>query len=383
VPCSKSNTKNGDEKTISIAVGIENYNFKPLFEEFTAKTGIAVEQLVFDNNDLKSQLLQKANAAALPDVVIMPSDYLGLEQLNFSTVPNDWIDQRVNEKAKRSVYINGHHEGIPFIFGNHLMLYYNKKWVKSAPQTWDDILRLANRIPKSKSVISWNYLEMYWYITFYNKYEQAVIVNNKANLNTPEMVASIDLYKKLRQDVGMSTDCNYTCMTSGFESGATVMSINGTWIFDKWKSLLGDDLGLVTLPSIDGKPLRPYYAPHVLAFPNNGIKGEKKPSLQKLSLFMQTEAVQVKLWQQLKTLPVRNDVLEKLMQTEPDIKLLMSGLQHAIPMPNDPAMAYIWEALLKGITRYEAGIVTSSQAADYMQYIANKSISNAKQKHSH
>lgn len=372
-----------DTSKISIAVGIENYNFKPLFAQFTEQSGVAVELLAFDNNDLKSQLIQKANAASLPDIVIVPSDYIGLEQLNFSTVPEAWINKSINIKAKQSSLLNSTYAGIPFIFGNHLMLYYNKKWVKSPPETWRDIFQLIHHIPKSKSLITWNYLEMYWYIAFYNAHDKPIISNHLANLSTTEMANSIELYQKLRQDVGMAVNCNYACMTSSFESETSVMAINGTWIFDKWLALFGEDLGVVALPSLEGRPMRPYYSSHVLAFPNNSLDGAKRSDIKKLSQFVQSEAVQKQVWSQLKALPVRDDVLDTLAHAQPDVVTLMAGLKYALPMPNDIEMAYVWEAMLKGITRYEAGIMSSTQAADYMQYIANKSITHAQQKYSH
>jgi maltose-binding protein MalE len=181
----------------------------------------------------------------------------------------------------------------------------------------------------------------------------------------------------------MAVNCNYACMTSSFESETSVMAINGTWIFDKWLALLGEDLGVVALPSLEGRPMRPYYSSHVLAFPNNSLDGAKRSDIKKLSQFIQSEAVQKQVWSQLKALPVRDDVLDTLAHAQPDVVTLMAGLKYALPMPNDIEMAYVWEAMLKGITRYEAGIMSSIQAADYMQYIANKSITHAQQKYSH
>lgn len=69
--------------SIDIAVGLENFDFQPLFEEFSAQTGIKINILAFNNNQLKSELLQYADAMQLPDAVIIPSDYMACLNYGF------------------------------------------------------------------------------------------------------------------------------------------------------------------------------------------------------------------------------------------------------------------------------------------------------------
>ncbi|CCQ12835.1 Maltose/maltodextrin ABC transporter, substrate binding periplasmic protein MalE [Pseudoalteromonas luteoviolacea B = ATCC 29581] len=370
------------ENKISVAIGVENYNFQPIFDQFTKQTGIKVEILGFENNELKSQLLQKATSSSLPDAVIVPSDFLGLESLDFSTIPDEWLSSELNRDAVASAKHNGEIKGVPFIFGNHLLLYYHKKWVKQPPKNWHEIMALRSSIPINIDLLAWNYFEMYWFAAFYNAHNSPLLKNSQANLNTKEMVQSIKKYKQLRESVNLDRDCDYTCMVNKFENGKVAMAINGSWIFKQWITNKSGEIGVVQLPNIDGMPMRSFYSPHVVAFPNNRINSTQHAKLKALSVFIQSKAVQLQAWNQLSTLPVRQDALDNLAMKENSLKLLISGLEHSKPLPNDMAMAYIWEAMLKGITRFESGIMNAEQAANYMQYIADKSIEHASQKYS-
>ncbi|WMN61810.1 extracellular solute-binding protein (plasmid) [Pseudoalteromonas xiamenensis] len=367
---------------LSVAVGIENYDFKPFFDEFTHKTGIQIDVMAFENNELKSQLLQKANSASLPDVVIVPSDYLGLEQLQFSTIPDNWLNQALNPKARESTKHGSGYKGIPFIFGNHLLLYYNKKWIKEPPKTWTELLNLAPKLPLGKELIAWNYFEMYWFAAFYNSFDEPLIRAGYATIDPEAMISSLLMYDELKQKSHLDIECNYSCMVEKFESGNVSMVINGSWIFNKWMDKMGEDIGVANLPAYHTRPMRSFYSPHVIAFPNDGIEGKKKALLKAFSQFIQSSQVQNQVWARLHTLPVRQDTLDKLSHNDSNLQLLIDGLENTVALPNDTAMAYVWEAMLKGITRYEAGIMNAAQAADYMQYVTNKSINHAKQKHS-
>lgn len=50
------------------------------------------------------------------------------------------------------------------------------------------------------------------------------------------------------------------------------------------------------------------------------------------------------------------------------------------PVPADTAMSFIWDAIYKGKTRYQAGGMTAEQAAAYMQQLFERNQREAKLK---
>ncbi|MFC6271974.1 extracellular solute-binding protein [Pseudoalteromonas fenneropenaei] len=372
------------QQNISVAVGMENYDFTPFFAEFTKKTNITVDLLAFANNDLKSELLQQATQDGLPDVIIVPSDYMGLDFLNLSEVPATWLSTKLTPAVRHNSQVNGVYKGVPLLFGNHLLLYYNKKLLTNPPVAWQDFAALKQNIGTDTELIAWNYLEMFWFAAFHNTFGTPLIANGKANLNSPQMVATLKWYKQLRDQLNLDTDCNYTCVNQKFEGGKLAMVINGTWIFNRYGEALGDQLGVAVLPKYHEHPMSPFYSAHVMAFPNQGLTGAKSSALKKLVEFIQSQPLQKQVWQKLQSLPTLDSELNALDKTSQqhnnrNLHHMIKALESATAMPNDPEMAYIWEAMLKGVTRYLADVFDAEQAAQYMQYTAEKSIEHAKQ----
>ena len=160
-------------------------------------------------------------------------------------------------------------------------------------------------------------------------------------------------------------------------NGTLPYTINGAWAFQQLTDQLGDDLGVSLLPSYQGKKMVPYFSSHVLAFPNNSLTSSKSKELTALAQFFQRQAIQQQMWQDMKVLP-SNDLVKKqiILSDNHNVKQLLLQLENAKPMPTEHAMAVIWEAMLKGINRYLAGVFDAQKATEYMQYITEKSLNN-------
>ncbi|MCG7534803.1 extracellular solute-binding protein [Pseudoalteromonas sp. OOF1S-7] len=365
-------------QTLTIAIGLENYDFKPLFAQFTRKTGIQVKVVEFENNSLKSELLLRASNNALPDGIIVPADYMGLTALNLSEVPDDWLSTHLIDQVRMNIKANGSTLGIPIVFGNHLMLYYNRALVSDAAKNWQQ-LRIQHQEDGLK--ISWNYYEMYWYRAFLGTFGTSLILNGNANLDTSAMVSALRWYKSLKDEAWLDVECDYDCTVNQFLSGEVAYTINGSWMFQRFSEHFGDKLGVTQLPSLRGEPMRSYFSSHVMAFPDHALSGEKSTQLRTLSEFLQSLPVQTSLWSSINALPVDRRALEMLkIQGITQVEALISTLEYAQPMPNEAQMAFVWEAMLKGLTRHLAGVLDEHQAAHFMQHIVEKSISYEQEK---
>ncbi|MGA4606720.1 sugar ABC transporter substrate-binding protein [Pseudoalteromonas maricaloris] len=368
------NARASEPLEIDVAVGLENFDFQPLFEEFSAKTGIKVNILAFNNNQLKSELLLYADALQLPDAVIIPSDYMGLSELQFSQVPESWLSKKLTQKVIENSKVNGELKGVPIMYGNHLVLYYNRALV---PHPITDLQTYAQHAVADKPTLGWNFYEMYWFVTFANALQPNLIQAGVPQLDTKAMRLAISNYQSLLNSGIIDADCVYQCLMNRFKTGKLDYFVNGIWAYRQLKDKLKDDLAIAPLPRWGNHQLMSLASSHVLAFPANGIESKKGPHLKQLVDFMQSQKVQDKLWDELNALPANGDSLAELTKRgDKALSQLIASLNETYPQPNEPIMAYIWEAMLKGLTRYLGGVYSVEETTQYMQFIVIKSGQN-------
>lgn len=371
----------GDRKSLTLAYGLENYDFSPLFKRFEQQTGIKVNVTAFKNNELKSELIQRANIEQLPDAVIVPSDFAGLKIIDVSQIPDDLLSEELEDVALGSSKVNGVSRGIPIIFGNHLVLYYNKSFISEPATNWESLLAQKETLSGNTSLIGWNYMEMYWLIPFLGAFDSFPFLNNQVMLNTPGMVQALQWYRSFLDKKLVEQNCDHDCSMEKFKNRRLAYLINGTWAFRALSEELGSDLGVALLPDLQNQKMKTYFSSHLLAFPDNGLEGVKKERLIKLAKFMQSQEAQKMIWSELKSIPTNRFVLNTLKSSSnKNVANMLKQLNFAEPMPNEHNMAIIWEAMLKGFNRYLAGVFNAQSAAEYMQYVAKKSIEHVEEK---
>ena len=360
---------------ITIAYGLENYNFAPLFKQFTLETGIVIQIAAFKNNDLKAELLQRSNINQLPDAVIVPSDFLGLSEINYSPIPASLFSAELSTDAKESTKLGKQYLGIPIISGNHLVLYYNKKIIQEPATTWRILEQQAQSL--GKPIIGWSYHEMYWFMAFVGSFDAYPLQQGKINFQTTGLMDAMVWYKSLADKKLVNTKCNYTCAVDSFIKGSLAYTINGAWAFQQFTEQLGDDLGVTLLPNFQGRKMAPYFSSHVIAFPNNSLTNSKSIELTALAQFFQRPTIQQQMWQEMKVLPSNSLIKKQIMLSDNhNVQQLLLQLDNAKPMPTEHSMAVVWEALLKGMNRYLAGVFDAKKATEYMQYITEKSLND-------
>lgn len=364
-----------DSSELSIVYGHENNALSQVFENFTKQTSIPIRSRSIDNSELKAELLQRADRNELPDAVLVPADFLGLQQIKYSQVPVELLNKDSGERFKQTTLISGKHRGIPVIAGNHLLLYYNKALITEAATYWQQLLEQKSSLSAQTQLIAWSFHEMYWFIPFLTAFGGMPILDLEANLDTQAMQQALEFYWFLSRDRQVNSECDYSCSKTTFEQGHQAYLISGFWSYASLLENMGDNLGVAALPMIEGKPMISYFSSHVLAFPDNSLAGAKGAKLKKLAKYLQSQNVQQAIWDEMRSLPVNQPILANIAaQPDHNMKIVISQLNQAIPMPSSFVMAIVWEAIGKGFKRYGAGILDAQQASKLMQHLAEKSI---------
>ncbi|WP_338292714.1 sugar ABC transporter substrate-binding protein [Planctobacterium marinum] len=360
-------------QTISIASSLDDYDLSLFLEEFKQQTGINFEFATLDTSDLKTELLIRADTKTLPDVVLVPGDLLGLEMVNYSVIPKDWMSDKQPTKNLEQSTVKGAPLGIPILSGNHLMLYYNKSLVNQPATSWQALIAQQHQLEQDVELIAWSYNEMFWLIPFLGAFDALPYLDGEIRLGTTGTAQALRFYQSLAEQGVVAKECHYQCSLDKFVSGKVAYMINGSWALHAFDESLGENLGVALLPAIKGNGMVPYSSVFALAFPGDSINSDKSAALKQLARFLQSDDVQQRIWHTLRSLPSNINAINRIKDdSNSNISNYISQLELAEPMPSDPEMSIIWEALVMGFNRHQGGALDASEAAQYMQYVAEK-----------
>jgi len=363
---------NSQDKLISMLYHRESA--EPLLQEglkqFELESGYKVNLVFVNVNDLKQILIKGSFNNSLPDVVLAPSDFVSLAPIiKLSKLPSSLLSPDLAANALSSMQYQGDYYGAPVISGNHLMLFYNKKYVQHPAENWAELKAQAPELrAQGIEPIGWNYQEMYWFSSFATTFGGAPLTDGNPSLNSKPYTDALVFYKELADTGLIKPTCSYDCAQKDFQEELFAYAINGDWALADFERHLGDDLGISVIPAIGDKPFRPLFSTVGLMFPGNSLQGEKAKPLAALTLFLQSRRFQDTLFEKQRFLPV-NQLSFKQVEAAADsnIKMLLKQLAQAVPMQPDPIMANAWIGMRKGFERYMAGISSAEEATEYMQ----------------
>jgi len=364
--------------TINLAHTMKHEHFNQLLSEFAEQSGLTVNSVLVDQKELKVRLVQNASTSTSTDVIIVPADHLGLDKYaNYSVIPDSLIADTTDKRTLETAKVNNKLLGIPIIQGNHLLLFYNKQYVKEPIENWQDIYRFQSSLPEEVKLVTWSFMEMYWFIPFLSAFNGELITDNQVQLNTPAMQSALKFVWDLNKQNLVDRQCDYICSNNAFKAQQAAFTIDGAWALKTYEQTLGDNLGMQQLPKLNGEYMQPYYSTFVLAFPNDGLNGANKESLFKFAKLVQAEKFQTLVWQKLQDIPINIEVLNNLKaQQGTELATLTDAIQFTKPMPSTASMIIVWEVLNKGFIRYGSGALTAEQAGLFMQGLAERSIAN-------
>ncbi len=354
--------------------------FGVILAEFAQREGIPVKSEFREQNELKSSIMGMMEQNATPDAIIMPADHTGLHSfIKYSEINPADFPANIPMRVWASTYSDGKSYGIPLIQGNHLMLFYNKKLVPEPATDWEAMFtQRAALKAKGVSPIAWSFDEMYWFLPFLGAYGGWPLTDGKVQLNTPEMAAALDFYRKLRSRELPYPGCSYQCAVDLFKKGDVAYTINGDWVGKEFYDTLGDNLGVSAIPAADGRTMVPTFSSHVLSFPNHSLTGSKRAQLLKLANYLQSPQVQKQYWLTMGAIPVEQAAFDHAQKNARGyLKKTIELMAETRPLPADKEMTFIWDAMGKGFVRHREGALDGPAAAKYMQQLAERHIRNA------
>ena len=370
------------ELSVVYAYGHENKKavLGNILEEFGKRHSLAIKSEFLDQGDLKTDILRMKELNTLPDAIILPADHLGLHSfIQYSKVDPTSFQANIPERIWGSGMSDGDVYGAPFIQGNHLMLYYNKSLVAEPAPNWQTLInQSADLTKKGVATIAWSYDEAFWFLPFLGAFGGWPLHDGKIELNSPAMIAALDLYKELLNKKLPTALCSHQCIRDNFTTGKVAYIISGEWEGVDFYSKLGAHLGVSAIPAAVDKKMISAFSTYVIAYPNNSLNSDKKAQLVQLTNYLQSAEVQIRMWDEVGAIPVEATAFTNAQQTGKEyLRNTLNLMQDTKPLPADSAMSFIWDPIQKGLLRHRDTKMSSKDTAAYMQLLAERNITKA------
>ncbi|MAZ65580.1 MAG: hypothetical protein CMF25_00530 [Kangiellaceae bacterium] len=348
------------------------------FAQYEKVSGVEIRSIKIGFDDLKAELIGAAYEDRLPDMILVPADYLGsYELLKLSLIEPEDMPKVISAKSVETVTMGKTHWGVPMRQGNHLLMYYHTKRVTKPLTSMEDIVALATKKKyKHGSAIGWSFSEMFWFVPFIGAYGGWPMQGHDVTLNTPAVAKALEKYKSLQQAGVVDLKCNYTCARKRFIKGDYDYFIDGAWAYGGLHEELGKHFGVATLPSVDGHPLISMYSTKALAFPNHGLTDPaKKARLVDFFHFLTSYDFQMRWHKATGHVPSHQQAADELhSQADPNLAAFFYQLEYSKMMPIVPEMGFAWQAMVRGFGRHLMHGFSAIDAAAYMQKSALRDI---------
>lgn len=329
---------------------------RPFAEEiakrFQEKYNIEVKVEELGPPDTVNQLITDGPAGIAADVFVMPHNHLGRAVVAGLVLPNDVFGEETTNENTESAIVGATYEGVLYGYprsAETYALYYNKKYVQTAPQSFDDVIAFGKTFTdkdKNKYGLMWEAGNFYFTYPFFSSGGGYVFGKDGTDkedigLNNAGAVEGLNVFASLRPILPVNTgDINPDIKRTTFKDGNAAMDINGPWELAGYKTALGDDLGIAPIPTINGKT--PISFAGIQEYAVNAYT--KYPKAAKLfAHFATSKEAQLLLFEKIGGVPTNKEAQnDPLIKDDPYISGFVEQSKNSQPMPAIPEMEAVW-----------------------------------------
>jgi arabinogalactan oligomer/maltooligosaccharide transport system substrate-binding protein len=335
----------------------------------------------YQGEDLRQQFQAASLAGVPPDVLISPSDTAGLYAISGFLKPlNDIFDfHKFNKPVVEAITLEGKIWGVPISNGNHLMLFYNKKYVKNPPKNTQELFSFCSGLNKSKFdyCLAFDMGEPFWLMPWLGAYGGWPLDGRKPTLNTTAMKKTLEFYLDLKYNKKfVPPECDYNCMDSLFKEEKVPFIINGDWAISVYSNNFKNNLGISLIPMLSETKSWP--TPMVSGkyfLISSAVSSEKMEILKDFIDFYTSYKNQIKQYKELKRLPALISASSAPEIANDEIaKNSMAQILKGRPMPMAMEMRAVWDTVRNYQGLATCKKITVDEAVSKMQENVEKKI---------
>ena len=350
-------------------------------QEFTKKNSdIEVKRSHYKTEELRKNFFSSVIGGGGPDIVSGPNDNLGVFVPGKLIVPiSDFFDEtflsRFDENALDASKYKGKLYMLPVRLGNELLLTYNKKFVQEAPKSFDELIDIAKKLKKEKTVeygLVFDKTEPFYTIPFLAAFGGKVFHDENAYNPQPSLDAKavadwMKFIKQLHNEGIIPKEGDKEIAKSLFQNGKAAFIIDGPWLFAEYKRA-NIDFGIAAIPPINGNYPQPYFATKGFSVSRNVQDAQKKEAVKRFLTFMTSAESQLRAFDfHGEMLTDKEAMNNSKIVNDSLIKGQKEQLKHCLPMPVATEMRAIWDAIRPVQQKVFADLVTPEKAPQLMQ----------------
>lgn len=348
-----------------------------------ANPNIRVIRQTYPNEDLRTKFTTAATAGQAAELVWGPNDIAGVFTTAKLIQPVEgFVDvSKFTPASSEAVKLKGATMGVPTTYGNHLMLFFNKKLVSAAPATTAQLIEEAHKhtnAAQNKYGLVFFQNEPFWLVPFVGAFGGWPMAfdadgNARVELNSEAMKNALTyLYKLKTAEKIIPKECDYDCAKGLFIEGKAAMTINGDWSVKEFQAKLGDQLGMAPLPVLSetNRPMTPMVSGRYV-FINAQIAPAKKEAVSKFINFLTSREIQIEVAERLGRIPSTSEALNSpRVASLTSIQPLIAAAANGRPMPAQTEMRAAWDAMRPVQQKIMSGDLTVEKGVEIMQQSA-------------
>ncbi len=268
----------------------------------------------------------------------------------------------------------------PISIGNQLMMYYNKSILASAPADSDAMIAAAKTATSGTNYgLVMNQTESFWLVPFLGGFGGKVFAADGVTptLDTPQMRSALQFLHDLKYtDKVMPAECDYTCASDLFTTGAAAMIVNGDWELANYTKLLGDKLGVAPIPKIaaTGTFPAPYIGGTYYMVPSS-VTGDTLTVVEAFVDYTLAADQQRAQVEALKRLPSNATILaDPIVTGDPGLQGAGDAVSKGVPQPINVEMRCNFDAMTAGVRDMFGGNADIAGITKTMQTAAENCI---------
>ncbi|WP_176736885.1 extracellular solute-binding protein [Oligoflexus tunisiensis] len=300
-----------------------------------------------------SILREKAGTGFLPDFDVLVTDQKTLAVLQEHKELVEWAGDP--ESAASQV-------DLPFYEEGYLLLYYNKKLVRTPPETWQELVAqtVVQASPSQKRYGLAMPEEAFALLPFISR---AFLGDQGTLLETVQeglVREGIETVRTLRQTFSLTPrDCSAECSVRVFLGGQAPFALAGEWRWRDMARQLGPNLGMAPLPRLgSGKSLSARTTVFLAA--SRSTHQDNVSMLLDLKNYFQSAEGAARLFSQLGKLP--SPYLSRTVEADDaQARSLMTIVQESSVRVEEETYLPLLARLRPALEEYLAGVITASE----------------------